>query len=158
MEEIDIKSLAKFVVSKVYIILITLALALGIGEFYTFNLQKPMYKSTTELVLLKDADSSSSQLTVSDVQVSNNLVNTYSEIIKSNNVLGKVINDLNLNYDTNTLKGKLTISTTTGTQLISVSVSDASAEQAQKIASTLATTFKNEIKNIYNLYNVQIVD
>ena len=158
MEEIDIKSLLRHILSKFYIILACLVLALGIGEFYTFKLQTPLYKSTTELVLLNDNSSSDQQLTVSDLQISNNLVTTYSEIVKSNNVLDQVISKLNLNYDANTLKSKLTVTTTTGTQLISVSVSDKNPETAQEIAQALATTFKKEIIDIYNIDNVQIVD
>ena len=158
MEEIDIKSLLRHIVSKFYIILIAMLLTMSIGEFYTFNLQTPLYKSTTELVLLNDNGSGSEQITVSDVQISNNLVTTYSEIIKSNNVLNQVIKELSLPYDASTLKGKLTVTTTSGTQLISVSISDEDPAAAQEIASALATVFKKEIISIYNIDNVQIVD
>ena len=158
MEELDIKSLVRYIGSKFYIVLAAIILAVAAGEFYTFSLQIPLYKSTTQLVLLKDADSSSSQITVSDVQVSNNLVNTYSEILKSNNVLDQVAKEMGNGYTAASIRNSLTTTTTTGTQLISVSVSDKSAENAQKIASLIADTFKQEIKNIYNIDNVQIVD
>lgn len=158
MEELDIKSLLRYIGSKFYIILAALIIAVAAGEFYTFNLQTPLYKSTTQLVLLKDADSASSQITVSDVQVSNNLVNTYSEILKSNNVLDQVAKEMGNGYTASAIRNNLTTTTTTGTQLISVSVSDKSAENAQKIAASIADTFKQEIKNIYNIDNIQIVD
>ena len=158
MEELDIKSLVRYIGSKFYIVLAAIILAVAAGEFYTFSLQIPLYKSTTQLVLLKDADSSSSQITVSDVQVSNNLVNTYSEILKSNNVLDQVAKEMGNGYTAASIRNSLTTTTTTGTQLISVSVSDKSAENAQKIAGLIANTFKQEIKNIYNIDNVQIVD
>ncbi|MBR3323688.1 hypothetical protein IKG16_02275 [Candidatus Saccharibacteria bacterium] len=158
MEELDIKSLVRYIGSKFYIVLAAIILAVTAGEFYTFSLQTPLYKSTTQLVLLKDADSSSSQITVSDVQVSNNLVNTYSEILKSNNVLDQVAKEMGGSYTAAGIRNNLTTTITTGTQLISVSVSDKSAENAQKIAGLIANTFKQEIKNIYNIDNVQIVD
>lgn len=158
MEEIDIKDLLRHIASKFYIILAAIVIALGIGEFYTFNLQTPLYKSTTELVLLKDSSASSGQVTVSDIQVSNNLVNTYSEIVKSNNILEQVAAEMGNSYTAASIRNNLTITTTTGTQLISVSVSDKNPENAQKIASIIADTFKQEIKNIYNIDNIQIVD
>lgn len=156
MEEVDIKSLFKHIFSKLHIILLMMMLTVAAGEFYTICLQTPKYKSTTQVVLIND--NASNQLTVSDVQISNNLVTTYAEIAKSNNVLEQTIDNLHLDMDTAALKKKLSVTTTTNTQLITLSVTDDNPEKAQEIAAEIADTFKKEVKSIYKIDNVQIVD
>ena len=53
MEEIDLKELfTYFWAKKLYIILIA-ACALVVGVIYSFNIQKPMYKSYTTILLTK---------------------------------------------------------------------------------------------------------
>lgn len=138
------------------IILLITVLVVGAGEFYTICLQTPKYKSTTQVVLIND--NVGNNITVNDVQVSNNLVTTYAEIAKSTNVLQKTIDNLNLGIDVNTLRQKMSVTTTTNTQLITISVADENAETAQKIAAEIADTFKKEVKSIYKIDNVQVVD
>lgn len=156
MEEVDIKSLLRHILSKMHIILLLVVLTVGAGEFYTICLQTPKYRSTTQVVLIND--NTGSQLTVNDVQISNNLVTTYAEIVKSSNVLQQSIDNLHLDMDVNTLRKKLSVTTTTNTQLITINVSDENPEQAQKIAAEIAETFKKEVKSIYKIDNVQVVD
>ena len=157
MEEFDFKTLLKHLWSKAAIIFALFAVTVAAGEFYTFNLQVPKYKSTTKLVLT--SENNNTNLTVSDVQISNNLVTTYSEIVKSENILSQVKNNLHLDdLTTEQLLKKMTVTTTTNTQLITVSVSDEDPKKAQEIAAEIAKVFKKEIEKIYNLDNVQIVD
>lgn len=156
MEEFDVKALLRHFWSKLYLIIAILVITVAAGEVYTLNFQTPEYKSTTKLVLTNE--NSSTNFTVSDIQISNNLVTTYSEIVKSENVLSQVINRLHLSLTTAELLKKITVTTTTNTQLITISVTDTDANEAQRIAKEIATVFKSEITRIYNLDNVQVVD
>ncbi len=156
MEETNYKDILKYVLTKLHIVAIIFAVVLIIGEVYTNFLKTPLYQSETQVVLLNDNNNTT--ITATDVQLSNNLVKTYAEIVKSSNVLNQVAKNLNNGYTADSLKSKLTISTVTSTQLITIKVSDKSATEAQLIANEVAKVFKKEIKNIYNIDNVQIVD
>lgn len=157
MEDTNFKDIFRYVLSKIHIVAIIFAVVLIAGEIYTNFMKTPLYQSQTQVVLLND-NSSNTAITATDVQLSNNLVKTYAEIVKSSNVLDQTVKNLNLNYSGEALRNKLTISTVTSTQLITIKVSDKSATEAQLIANEIAKVFKQEIKKIYNIDNVQIVD
>lgn len=158
MDEINLKELFRYLLSKFYIVLLILVAVVSAGEVYSIYIKTPLYKSTTKIVLTTSEEGSGSGITTSDVTLSNNLVKTYSEIVTSRNVLSKVISNLNLNATPEDLAGKVSVASVTNTQIITISVSDSNADTAQKIANEIAKVFKAEISALYKIDNVQIVD
>ena len=159
MDEINVKELFRYILAKFYVVLLILAVVVAIGEIYSVYLKTPMYQSTTKLVLTaSESSANNTAITNSDVTLSNNLVKTYSEIVTSRDVMTKVISNLGLSDSPEGLANRVTVSSVSNTQIISVVVSDADAEQAQKIANEIAKVFKAEINSLYKIDNVQIVD
>ena len=156
MENVNIKEVLNYLLSKAWLIAVILLTVLVGGEVYTTLLKTPLYESKTNVVLI--SDSSSKQITTNDVTLSNNLVKTYSEIVKSRSVLNKVIENLKLPESYEGLVGKITVSSVTSTQLITIRISDKDSAKAKTIANEVAKVFKSEIKDIYGIDNVQIVD
>ena len=156
MENVNIKEVLNYLLSKAWLIVVILLTVLAGGEVYTALLKTPLYESKTNVVLI--SDSSSKQITTNDVTLSNNLVKTYSEIVKSRSVLNKVIENLKLSESYEGLAGKITVSSVTSTQLITIRISDKDSAKAKTIANEVAKVFKSEIKDIYGIDNVQIVD
>jgi len=156
MEEINFKELSLYLVQKIWLILIILAAVVSGGEVYTNLIKTPMYSSSTNVVLI--SESNNKQITYNDVTLSNNLVKTYSEIVKSRNVLNQVKENLELDESYEALASKVSVSSVTSTQLITIKVSDKNNERAELIANEIGSVFKEEIKNIYGIDNVQIVD
>ena len=157
MENINIKEVTTFLLRKLWLILAILAVVVAGGEIYSNVLKTPLYESNTNVVLISD-NSTKTEITNNDVTLSNNLVKTYSEIVKSRNVLSKVIENLHLDESYESLKGQVTVSSVTSTQLISIKISDKDPKKAKEIADELGKVFKTEIKEIYKIDNVQIVD
>ena len=157
MENINIKEVTTFLLRKLWLILAILAVVVAGGEIYSNVLKTPLYESNTNVVLISD-NSTKTEITNNDVTLSNNLVKTYSEIVKSRNVLSKVIENLHLDESYESLKGQVTVSSVTSTQLISIKISDKDPKKAKEIADELGKVFKAEIKEIYKIDNVQIVD
>jgi capsular polysaccharide biosynthesis protein len=155
MEEIDIKEFLLYALQKLWIILAVLVVVLSAGEAYSIFFKTPLYNSSTNIVLISD---NSKQLTNNDVALSNNLVKTYSEIIKSRNVINKTIKSLGLEESYEQLVSKVSVSSATQTQLITIKVTDKDSKRAEKIANEIAKIFKAEIISIYGIDNVQIVD
>lgn len=155
MEEFDFKGLLKYIWSRFYLVIIIFAASVAAGEFYTIHLQTPEYISSTKLVLINDTNK---DITVSDIQISNNLISTYSEIAKSEGVLSKAIDSLNLQTTTSKLRSRVTVKPTSGTQILTISVTDEDPTTAERLANNIAAIFKNEIIRIYKIDNIQIVD
>lgn len=160
MEEIDLLELFRlFWTKKVQIVLIVLIFIL-IGYIYTFQYVKPEYSAVTTLVVATTVDNentSNSTTIASDITINSKLVSTYTELIKSKNILQEVILDLGINIDEEELRKSITISNEANTAIINLKVTNPNAENASKIANKIANTFIKEISDIYNINNIQIV-
>lgn len=157
METIDLKDLFDYYKSKLGVVILFVVLVGILGCLYGLFIQKPMYKSSTSIVLISEAKDNS-QLTYNDVSVNQNLVSTYSEIVKSKRVLGQVINNLNLNYTYGVLSNNIEVSSVTGTQIIKITVTDENSKTAMKVANEIGKVFAKEIPELYNISNVNILD
>ena len=156
MEEIDLKELFSYFWNKKLIIIILTVLALGGGIFYSMKIQKPMYKSYTTILLTKEE--SNTTITSNDISLNRNLVDTYREIIKSRNVLGKVITNLNLDCTIDELMRKVTVENINDTEIIKISVVDYQEWNSMKIADEIAKVFNTEVVKLYNIQNIGIID
>lgn len=157
METIDLKDLFDYYKSKMGVVILFITLVGILGCLYGLFIQKPMYKSSTSIILISEAKDNS-QLTYNDVSVNQNLVSTYSEIIKSKRVLNQVINNLNLNYTYGALSNNIEVSSVTGTQIIKITVTDENSKTAMKVANEIGKVFAKEIPELYNISNVNILD
>lgn len=157
METIDLKDMFSYFKSKISIIVLFIVVVGIMGCLYGLFIQKPVYKSSTSIVLISESQTGSS-LTYNDVSLNQNLVSTYSEIIKSRRVLNQVIDNLSLDYSYSNLSNNVEVSSVTGTQIIKISVSDRNNKTAMKIADEIAKVFAKEIPELYNISNVNILD
>lgn len=157
MEEIDLRELFDYFKSKLIWIIIVLILVIGVGNVYTILTRVPMYRSETTIVLVSENKTETTYNT-SELQLNKNLVDTYSEIIKSRKVLEPVIENLGLGYTYQELKSNVSVTSVTNTEIIKIIVGDPDSELATKITDEIAKVFTTEIQQIYNLNNVTIVD
>ena len=155
MEEIDLRELFEYFKNKIFTILIITILVMIAGNIYTTLTRVPLYKSDTTIVLVSETQT---QNNYTDLQMNKNLVDTYSEIIKSRKVLTPVIKNLDLDYSYAELKNTVSVSSVTNTEIIRVSVSNKDPEKSKEIANEIGKVFSEEIQKIYKLNNVSIVD
>ncbi len=161
MEEINLKDLFSYFVSKGFILIITLGVAILISTIYGECIKVPMYRSYTTIVLTRTNDSDSkdsNSITQNDILLNQKLVATYREIIKSRRVLGQVIENLKLDMEVGELSQNISVTNEEETELIKISVSSENKEDAKNIANEIAKVFSNEIVDIYNIKNVSIID
>ena len=142
MEELDLKQLVNIFWNKRLQIICIIIIFTLIGTIYSFMFVTPKYKSYTSLVLAKsDGISGSveeSTITQTDITLNQKLVSTYSELVKSKNVLREVIKNLNINEDEERLKGNVTVSAVKDTELIQITVTNFYPDRARDIANEIA--------------------
>jgi len=154
MEEINLVEVYNYYKTKVVWIVITLILIVTIGNVYTILTRVPIYQSNTTIVLVGEGN----EYNQSDSQLNQNLIGTYSEIIKSRKVLSQVVENLNLTETTYELSNNISAASIDDTEIIKITVKDEDPQKAKKIANEVARVFAREIKDIYNLENVSIID
>lgn len=157
MEEINLKELFNIFWSKkiFIIIMITIFVFLGIG--YTKFMVKPEYQSKATLVLTKSKDNGT--ITQTEITLNQQLVATYTELIKTSNILGQVIENLGYeDVDKTDLKERVSVKLVTSTQLIEISVKHPDPEKAKALTNEIAKVFMEKVKDIYHLENISLVD
>ena len=155
MEEINLLEVFQYFKSKLVWILATILLVIIAGNSYYALTREPLYKSSTTIVLVNNSETTYTQ---TELTMNKNLVSTYSEIIRSRNVLGQVIKNLELDVDYTSLSESVSVSAVADTEIIKVNVSNEDPKLARDIANEIANVFMKEIKDIYNLENVSVVD
>lgn len=163
MEELDLKDLFNIFWNRKIQILLIIAIFIVIGVIYSIGFVTPKYTSSTTLVLAtsenKDQTSNTTNsITTTDVTLNSKLVSTYSELIKSKNVLRQVIENLGINIEEETLRKNITVNSVSDTELIEIKVTNESPEVAAKVANEIAKVFTEKVGEIYNINNVHIVD
>lgn len=158
VEEINIKDLLNYFLTKLWLLIIIVLGVLIIGNAYSLFIKVPLYQSKTKLVLVSESNAQTG-MTQNDVMLNNNLVATYSEMIKSRDILKQVIKNLGLKDEsTESLSNRINVSTTANTQTIIISVSDTDGETAKLICDEVARVFTKEIVKIYRLDNVHVYE
>lgn len=161
MEEIDVKELLKTIWNRKLIIIIVALIFAIIAAIYSFKIQKPKYQANTTVVLTKagNTEDSADAVTSTDVTMNQDLVATYSEIIKSNSVLGQVIDNLQIEGLTeNDLRQNVTVEAVEETEVIRITVVNENAENAARIANEIGKVFSEKIVDMYKINNVYTLD
>ena len=164
MEELDLKELFQIFWNKKVQILLIILIFIVIGIIYTVGFVTPMYSSSTTLVLAGSDKSSSTNttatdsITTSDITINSKLVATYSELVKSKNVLRQVISNLGINVDEANLRQNVSVSSVKDTEIIEITVSNENAGYSAKIANEIAKVFTEKVGEIYNINNVHVID
>ena len=159
MEEINLKDFWNYY--KGYLVIILLITIVGITTIFLYDklLKKSLYSTSTTVVLVKDnSDQETDTINQSDVILNQKLVSTYREIIKSRLVLNQVIDRLDLNDTMEDLSRKIAVESLSDTEILRITVTDEIPSSAANIANTIAEVFEKEIKQIYKINNVSVID
>lgn len=161
MEELDLKEFFYIFWNKKLVIIIVTILFAVIGAGYSYTCVKPMYKSSTTLLLTKTEESSDATQTItqSDLTLNQKLVSTYSELIKRKSILSETLSRLNIPELTeNSLKNNVSVKSVNSTELIEITVNNENPTYAARIANEIAEVFTEKVREIYNINNIYVVD
>lgn len=154
-QEIDLLLLFNVLRRRILIIIaVALVFALGAGIIVQFFIT-PLYEATTSVYLVSANDS---LLSMSDLQISSDIAPDYVDIIKSRTMLEHVINDMNLEYEYEVLKGKVTVVNPANTHIIKITITDPSPTLARDIANNLASYAVERISLIMDISVPYIYD
>lgn len=154
MEESDFGDFLSYLKHYILGFIFAIVLAISGVMIYDTLIKKPIYQAKTTVVVAKSDNTENSAAMLNDVNTSQKLTTTYSEIAKSELVLNRVIENLGLPISVKQLSKNVTVGAVDGTSIISVSVQDLDPEQAAIIANEIAEVFADEVIEIYNLDNV----
>ena len=161
MEELDLKELLQIFWEKKTQIILIIAIFTVIGVIYSLGFVTPKYQSSTTLLLATNssADKTGTEsITTTDVTLNSKLVSTYSKLVESNKIVRKVISNLSLKMDEETLKKSISVTAVEDAEMIEIAVKNEDPVLATKIANETAKVFIENVKEYYGMENVHVVD
>lgn len=162
MEELDLKELFTIFWNKRIQIILLVLIFIVVGIIYTVGFTTPKYSASTTLLLAGSGSNGATEgntITTTDITLNSKLVATYTELVRSKNVLGQVILNLGMNLNYETLKNDISVTNVKNTEMLKITVTTDNAQNSAKIANETSKVFIEKIANdFYNINNVHIVD
>ena len=127
MEEINIKDFFSYLKRYILAFVIVVVVAVVGVAIYDKVLKEPIYQAQTTVVIAKSdtaTPENSSAATLSDINASQKLATTYSEIAKSELVLNQVIENLGLHESVKDLSKNLSIKPVDDTAILGITAKD----------------------------------
>lgn len=135
---IDLRKIFYQIVQNIVTIALVTFAAAMVGYIISAFLIKPTYSASAQmLVNNKNGEQQTSSITQSDINASSSLVSTYSIILKSHDVLEKVVEDCQLGYSQETLSKMISVSSVNSTQVMRITVKNHDANEALAICSDI---------------------
>ncbi|PGT79460.1 MULTISPECIES: YveK family protein [Bacillaceae] len=155
MDEISLRAMFHTLKKRwILIVLIPLIASLVSGAISIFLLT-PIYQASTQLLV--NQKDTQNQLDANLLRSNVDLINTYSDIIKSPVILDKVIDKLSLSQSVEELNSNISINSQANSQVFSIFVEDVNPRKAVEIANTVSETFQQNVTGIMNVDNVSIL-
>jgi capsular polysaccharide biosynthesis protein len=156
-EEIDLREIFHNIRRRWRIIVLITALSVIISAFFSFFILQPQYESSAT-ILVGRTQGEFTQDVYQDVILSEKLVKTYGEIMKTSTILDQVIINQGLNTSAGSLAQRISVSTVGDSELLRIRVVDGSPLTAANIANEISRVFIIKIKEIMKVDNVSIIE
>lgn len=155
MEEINLRDLLSYFKKHLILFIVVVLFVVSAGTIYSVFILKPEYKSQATVILSSDKSKNTVQ---SEINANKNLIDTYTEVVKSHRVLDRVKSEMQIEDTYEQLVKKVTVASLKDTEIISISVVDLDKNHSYSLANRIADTFTDEIGQIYNDKSVNVLD
>ena len=141
-----------------HIIPIVLIAAMCVALLFAYGtiILTPTYSSTSTLYILKQDNSNDYVYTQADFSMALNIVNDCTYMVKSHEVLDKVISQLNLDVGYKELYDSITIENPDNTRVLEVTVESKDAQQSKEIADELCRVAAGKINDTMGINQVNL--
>lgn len=161
-KRLELWELFTIIFRRKWMILIVTIAVIALGVLYSMYLVEPQYKSSTTLMVNSskglDPTDFDPSVEIRSIELSQRLVVTYIEIVKSRGVLSQVSEELGLGYSYTDMLSMVTVSQVDMTEFLKIEVIDNDPVRAQQIAERISSAFVAEVTRILKVDNVEIVD
>ena len=159
MEEqvISISEIIDAVKKRWKIIALTTVLATLVSGNFSFFVISPTYEASTKIFIGKEG-AESEGYNSSDVSMYQNLIKTYSELIKTKDLVNKAIDNSQYDLSVNNVLNGITVNTLTGTQILQISYQSKSPSIAKNILESITNEFITKAEELVPNGNVKILE
>lgn len=155
--EIDIRELLRVLAKRAWIIILCAVITGAAVLVYTVNFVTPMYRASVTMYVNNNSGNSGT-VSSGNLAVALQLVNTYVNIIQSDTVLEKVINETGLMLSAGQIRSMLSAKAVNDTEMFSIAITSANAQMSADVANAIADIAPAEISKIIRGSSAEVVD
>ena len=158
--EIDLLEILRIIREKFFLFFAIVLVFCSIAFCITKFLLKEEFTAEAKMIIVQKSDSASAQqsYTYSDVQLSQKLASTYSQIIMSEAISDEVINRMNLyelyEIDSEEYSKIVKVKSADNTEVMNVTVTTNDPKLSSDIANMICAVFEEKIYDIMQIENV----
>lgn len=156
--EIDLQEVWKELIKRIWIIALCAALVGAAVFAYTATWVAPMYQAGVTMYVNNNSGKDSQYVSANDLSVAMHLAGTYVSVIKSDRVLGKVVEDLGLTLTTDQVRSMVSAEAEEDTEIFRVSVISPNPQMSADIANAIARLAPAVIADIIEGSSAKTID
>ncbi len=142
---------------KVYVILIIL-ISIIIGTIVSLKITEREYISSTTLLLVRTQQLEEESKNLGNVEISNKLMSTFKEILKSDTTIQKIKSELDIDIQTKELNKSICIKQNTKADTFQIEVKNTDEQKSIDINNKLINIFSEKLEEMYSDTDINIVD
>lgn len=156
-EDIDLSDLL-FILKKYFILIISITILFGIaGKLYSKKCIVQQFQAQAQ-ILVNIPLTHSDYINMYDATLMNQTeINTYAVVLKSGDMLDKIIKNLNLKKSKSELSNEITVASVKTTEVLEIKVVDKSAQTAKAIAEELLKYAPLQITRVIKTGSVEVI-
>ncbi len=158
---VDLLRLLKAVRSRAWIVILASVLSMAVAFSITFFFVTPKYEASAKFYVNNSSASvggSSGSMSSGDLSTSRNLVDSYIVILNTRETFEEVIKYSGETLTVSELKNMITAGAVDDTEIVEITVTSASPEQAENIANAIAYVLPQRITTIIEGTSAKVVE
>ncbi len=145
-------------IKKRWIMIVSITLiATIISVVLSFFVIKPQYEASTKVFIGKD-ESENQAYSQNDVLMYQKLMKTYSEAIKTKDLVSRALKSTSLNKEPNEVLKKITVVTVADTQILQIKYKSESPKEAKTVIEKVSDEFIKTSKELVPNGNIKIIE
>ena len=156
--EINLSEFFRTLLKRIWLIILCAAICGTAVLVYTKNFVRPTYQASVTMYVNNNSGRENPYISSSDLAVALRLVTTYVNIIQSETVLEKVIQEADVKMSAPQLRGMITAKAVGETEMFRVTVTSFEPKQAAELANAIATVAPSEIAAIIEGSSAKVID
>lgn len=142
---------------KFYIILIILFVFI-LGVIIDFRINVKKYISTSTLLLIRTEQEENKTMRLGNLELSNNLISTFEEVIKSDSTINEIKESLNLNINNDEIRKDIKIEKESDSDTFKIQTINIDENISLNMNKQLIEIFSGKLEEIYSDVELYIVD
>lgn len=157
-ETVSLQEIFGILKKRIWLILISMFLGIGLAGLVTFFVITPKYSSQAQLIVRLPQTESAN---VNDINANLQMITTYKDLIKSDTVMNEVQQQMKHEFQTEitiaALRASIEVSQSQNSQMFSIISTGTNGIMAQNIANQTALVFQEKAKDMLSVDKITII-